>query len=148
MISNYWEELSVANLNANLSEVHNHLLEEMDLPGWLRDIECPFCHLPQPLSSIREFGIKLNPRNLCDIFVQVACYQCQKMDTLYYKRQVADIGEFMELVSNRAPWLTKKPITEEEMYQAKYNNMIEMALERMGKRPVLNTASFSEKKEG
>lgn len=137
MTSNYWEELNIANVNSSLSEIHKHLLDELGLPDWLKDIKCPFCNKVQPLSSIREFGIKLNPKNLCDLFIQVACFDCKKMETLYFRRQVLDIADFIEFVSNKESRLTREPITEQKMSKEGYNNMLEMALEKMKLAPSL-----------
>ena len=126
MINNYWEELNPANINKNINDIHQKVLSEMGLPSWL-SLDCPFCHKPQPITSIREFGLKLNPRNIGDIFVQICCYDCKKMDTLYFRSEVNRLDELIEILSGTRP-LTSEPLIEEEMYKKMYNNLIEKAI--------------------
>jgi len=128
VINNYWEDLKLE--AANMGEIHEALLSEMEIPSWLK-INCPFCKKEQPLRAIREFGIKLNPRNMGDLFIEVCCYSCGQMDTVYFKGEIVKISDFIDFIKDIKKPQTI-PVLEEEMYKKQYNNMIELALERIG----------------
>lgn len=130
MINTYWEELNPSTINKNISELHEKILSEMEVPKWL-NIKCPFCGKEQPLSSIREFGVKLNPRNVGDLFVVVCCTDCKKMDTVYFRKGIEKVTDFIAFLDG-----TKKPETEpfieEDMYKQMYNNLVEKIIAKMG----------------
>lgn len=121
MISNFWEDLKLTDIN----EAHEIILSEMKIPKWM-NLDCPFCNKKLPLNSIREFGVKLNSRNLCDIFVVVCCKDCLKMDTIYFKQEINNIPDFIGFL-NGTKTTASPPVIEEEMYKLHYNNLIEKA---------------------
>ena len=122
MISNTWEELSANNFK-HIGRFHERFLEEMGIPKWM-NLDCPYCNEKLGLHSIREFGLKLNPRNMGDIFVQICCDKCEKMDTLYFKSEANTLSTFAALISGYL--IPKsKPMLEDKMYKANYNNLLE-----------------------
>ena len=126
MINNHWEELNeTSTVLFKKLERQNLLLEKMNFPSWLKNINCPFCVKQQPYSYIRQVGFKLNPRNMGDIFVEVCCYDCGKMDVLYFKSEIEKISDFMGFLDGtKIP--KSPPIVEAKMYEMRYNNMIEI----------------------
>lgn len=128
MINNYWEDLRLEEMK--MGEIHEKLLSEMEIPSWLK-IKCPFCGKEQPLRSIRSFGIKLNPRNMCDIFAEICCYDCKQMDTVYFRDEISKVTDFVDFINDKK--IPKSsPVIEEEMYKAQYNNMLEKAIRKIG----------------
>ena len=123
MKSNIWEERG---LGSNVSEVHENELSDWEMPQWMI-VDCPFCGKKLSHRSVREFGVKLNPRNLGDIFVLVLCEECELMDTLYFRQEVGSVPQLIPFLSgDKNP--VNKPIIEEEMYKMRYNNLIEKKL--------------------
>lgn len=135
MINNYWDDMRNTGTKIDgksFLDIHNQLLSEMEVPKWLV-LKCPFCGKEQPLSSIRSFGVKLNARNMCDIFVELCCYDCIKMDTLYFRSEIEKIPDFIGFLDGtKNP--KSMPIIEEEMYKLQYNNMIEKAVKKLGEK--------------
>lgn len=125
MLNNYWEELKMD----NVSDLHNKKIEEMNIPKWM-NIKCPYCKKEQPLRSIRSFGLKLNSRNIGDLFVEICCYDCKTSNTLYFRSEVNNINDIVEILTKREP--TSKPVIEEEMYAQKYNNLVEWGIKKRG----------------
>ena len=132
MINNYWDDLQTSGVKLGsqyISDIHEKLLSEMEIPKWLM-LKCPFCGKEQPLRSIRSFGVKLNARNMCDIFVELCCYDCKQMDTLYFRSEIEKIPDFIGFLNGtKSPKNT--PVIEEAMYELKYNNMIEKAVTKI-----------------
>lgn len=129
MKNTFWEELSAENINSNINNIHEEILSEMDIPLWMR-IKCPFCGKEQPLRSIRSFGVKLNPRNVGDLFVEICCYDCKLMDTLYFRGEITKVSDFVSYL-NGSKTPESSPVIEEDMYKMQYNNMIEKMLTKM-----------------
>lgn len=127
MKNNYWEELKMN----NISEIHNNKILEMNIPKWMNELKCPYCEKIQPVSSIRQFGMKLNSRNIGDFFLELCCYDCKIMNTLYFRKETKNIGEFIALLTVNSP--VCKPIVEENMYAQRYNNLIEDELNKNNK---------------
>jgi hypothetical protein len=122
MISNTWEELSANNFK-DIGEFHEKFLGEMNIPKWM-NLNCPYCEAKLGLHSIREFGLKLNPRNVGDIFVQICCDECKKMDTLYFRKEVSKLADFAAFICDaRDP--QSEPMLEDVMYKKNYNNLLE-----------------------
>jgi len=120
MQNSYWEELD---MEQSISEYHEQELQKMNIPNWIQAIHCPFCDVEVPLRAIRKISLCLNTRNYGEISVEVACCSCAKMDTLYFKENINDIYDFINLLSNGQP--KSGPMVEESMYKARYNNLIE-----------------------
>lgn len=124
MISNFWEE-------QNMSEIamwHEEALSEMGIPKWLQ-INCPFCQKKLPLRSIRSFGVKLNSRNFCDLFVEVCCDKCSKMDTIYFRQEIEKITDFIGFLTGESSPVSE-PITEQDMFDLKRNNLVERKMSK------------------
>ena len=120
MKNNIWEEQGNPQ---DITDFHEKLLSKMEIPEWMK-LNCPFCGKPLPLRSIRSFGVKFNTRNLGDIVVEVLCDKCAIMDTLYFRKEVSCISEFIEfLAGKKQP--KSKPILEEDMFRQQYNNVME-----------------------
>ena len=129
MINSYWEDLKLE--DSQMGEIHETLLSEMEIPSWLK-IKCPFCNTDQPLRSIREFGIKLNARNMGDLFVVACCYSCKQMDTIYFKSEIVKITDFIDFLKDiKKPH--SPPVVEEKMYKERYNNMLEESIKRISR---------------
>jgi hypothetical protein len=128
MISNTWEELSTNNFK-HIGRFHERFLEEMGIPKWM-NLNCPYCNAKLGLNSIREFGLKLNPRNMGDIFVQICCDKCEKMDTLYFKSEVNKLSDFAVFICDgQSP--KNEPMLEDKMYKENYNNLLEKTYSRL-----------------
>jgi len=123
MINNFWEE---KNMPDKINSFHEELLSKAKIPKWM-NLDCPFCGEKLPLSSIRHFGVKLNTRNMGDIVVEILCTHCKKMDTLYFRKEIEQISDFMGFLSGEKEPINK-PIIEEEMYKLQYNNVVEKML--------------------
>jgi ribosomal protein S27E len=121
MLNNYWEELKMD----NIGEIHNKKISEMGIPKWM-NLKCPYCGKEQPLRSIRSFGVKLNSRNIGDFFVEICCYDCKVSNTMYFRSEIKNIEDVIDLLVRKEP--ISKPIIEEEMYAQKYNNLIEWGI--------------------
>lgn len=124
MLNNYWEELKMN----DISELHSKKISEMNIPKWMSELKCPYCGKTQPLISVRSFGLKLNSRNIGDFFVELCCYECKALNTLYFRSETENVYEVIKLLTERSP--AKKPVIEEEMYAQKYNNLIEWGIKQ------------------
>jgi len=128
MKNNVWEEQRML---TDVSEFHEKIMSDMDLPKWIKDIKCPFCGKDIPLRSIRNIQLCLNTRNFGDIAIEVLCDDCSKMDTLYFREKCKHISDFVNVLlsyddgkrENISP--KSAPILEEEMYKIQYNNVME-----------------------
>lgn len=121
-MSNSWEEIKASGFK-NIAPNHESVLNTMEIPKWM-NVNCPYCNVKLDLRSIREFGLKLNTRNIGDIFVQVCCEECGKMDTLYFKSEANTITEFINIINgNNSP--KSVPMLEDNMYKENYNNLLE-----------------------
>lgn len=106
-----------------LDDFHEKKMKQMNIPKWA-NIICPFCKKELPIRSIRSIGLKFNSRNIGDIFIEILCEHCEKMDTIYFREDVYDIADFISFLKNeKKP--NNLPIIEEEMYKIKYNNLVE-----------------------
>ena len=130
MISNTWEELS-SNGFKNMGATQEEYAKNVGLPKWM-NLDCPYCNAKLGLRSIREFGLKLNPRNFGDIFVQICCDECKKLDTLYFKAEAYTVEEFIGMINGTFQPLAK-PMLEDDMYKANYNNLLDLIHNRMSK---------------
>ena len=116
-------------MKSGLTNLHQKIAEEMDLPDFVKEIKCPHCFKDVELNGIRTIAICLNARNLGDISVEYHCKSCGLMDTLYYRKAVEDkVKNFSEYINNEKKPL-EKPVVEEEMYKLGYNNLVERFLE-------------------
>jgi hypothetical protein len=123
MITNFCEEMKMPN---SIADFHEKVMEGMEIPKWM-NLDCPYCGKKLSLRSIRSFGVKLNTRNLGDIVLEIFCYECSKMDTVYFRSEVEKVSEFIGFLNgNRSP--KNKPVLEVEMYKQKYNNVMEKML--------------------
>jgi hypothetical protein len=120
MLNTFWEEL---NMSDEVLKFHEEELSKWNLPKWV-NIDCPFCGKKQPLRSIRSVSIKFNTRNLGDLALEVCCFDCHRMDTLYFQQEIDKITDVIPfLTGEKEP--KNKPILEEKMYELKYNNVVE-----------------------
>ena len=125
MLNSFWEE---KNMTMDILNYHESISESMGLPAWMHDIVCPFCKVKLPLRAIRSVSLKLNARNIGDVAVEIFCDKCQKMDTVYYAREINTINDLISIL-NGTSRPSAEPIIEEEMYKKQYNNVVEkMAL--------------------
>jgi len=134
--NNYWEEQNMSN---NVSDFHKILMAEMNLPDWIKEIRCPFCNRDLSLISIRNIQLCLNTRNFGDIAIEVLCNDCNKMDTLYFRKGAENISDFINHLmfwDNNDNNPKPDPIIEEEMYKMQYNNVVEEMVNRQIKNGV------------
>ena len=122
MYNNFWEEL---NMKDAIHKTHIEELEKVGLPDWAKFSTCPYCGQPVSVNSVRCIGIKLNTRNIGDIFMEVCCDKCRQMNTLYYRRAAPNIKAFVDLLENKSS-VSGNGIIEEEMYKQNYNNLLEL----------------------
>ena len=120
MLSNFCEE---QHMSDKISQFHEETLKSFNMPKWMK-VKCPFCHKDLPLRSIRSVAMRFNTRNLGDITLEVFCVHCSKMDTLYFKSEVSNILDFIEVLHGNQE-LKSQPILEEDMYKKGYNNVME-----------------------
>jgi hypothetical protein len=124
MKSSFLEELKNAK---TVSELHEKSIEKMSVPEWAKQLNCPFCREKLSLISIRDIGIKLNSRNIGDLYVTVCCEKCRSMDTLYFRNDAKTIQNFCDCLKGiNTP--KSEPIIEEKMYSMQYNNLIENSI--------------------
>ena len=128
MKNNYWEE---QNMSSDIFSFHEESISEMGLPDWVK-LNCPHCDAELSLRSLRTIGMKLNTRNKGDLIVEVCCSECRIMDTIYFRRQIREIKDFIALLDGlESP--DCPPVVEEEMYKLRYNNVMEeMAVKKRG----------------
>ena len=127
MHNNSYEELvSPKTQSEVINETHEAILtKQIGMPTWLKDITCPYCKDPLSSTAIRSIGVKLNPRNIGDLFVEFLCMKCKMGNILYFKKEIRCMLDMCDLLIDRYPPQEKNPITEEEMYKQKYHNTIE-----------------------
>ena len=125
MKNNYWEE---QNMKTSITDFHETVLEKMEIPEWI-NVKCPYCKSDLDLNSIRSFGIKLNTRNLGDLFVEIHCKSCQIMDTVYFRSEINKIQDFIGFLSGEST-PQNEPILEKEMYEMNYNNVFQKMIEK------------------
>lgn len=114
-----------------IESCHNALLKTMGIPKWML-LKCPYCKADLPLTSIRTVGFKLNTRNVGDIFVEVLCNSCKRMDTLYFRQEISKVTDFIGfLTGDKTP--INAPVLESDMYSANYNNLLENPLYRQAR---------------
>lgn len=101
---------------------HEHTMNQSGLPEWLVNLTCPFCRSELPLRGIRSIALKLNSRNFGDIAVELYCYNCRCMDTVYLQGACNDLDAFVECLRGVTP--EAGPITEEKMYSLQYHNIV------------------------
>jgi len=115
-------------MRSSIQDFHEAQIDKIDIPQWIKDINCPFCSKDIPLRSIRNIQLCLNTRNFGDVAVEVLCDECSQMDTLYFRERIKNISDFCEyLEGNKTP--NEKPLIEEDMYKASYNNIVEKMAE-------------------
>lgn len=115
------------NNKKDIAELHDHAVQDFNLPNWLPKT-CPLCHEDLPPRGIRSVSLKLNSRNIGDIAVEFYCDICGQMDTLYFRQNVKTTKEFSDIMNGIVPISINElnpPLTEDAMFDAKYNNLIE-----------------------
>lgn len=128
MLNNFWEEQTMTNIIHNY---HENEIKKMDLPKWITNISCLFCGAKLDLISIRTISFCLNTRNFGDLVVEIVCNTCSRMDSLYFREGIANIKDFVNVLTESEPKVD--PIIEEEMYKNQYNNIVEkMVMEQGG----------------
>jgi hypothetical protein len=122
MQNNFYEEKYMKDEVINS---HRKAIDELGLPGWLKEIDCPHCSARINPEGIRNLSLCLNSRNIGDICVEYHCRDCGIMDSVYYRSAVnSRITEFSSYINGyKKP--ESKPVVEEEMYKLRYNNLIE-----------------------
>jgi len=121
MESNFWEE---QRMQDPLLKSHTDKAEKMQLPEWIREIECPFCNEQVSLRAIRNIQLCLNTRNFGEIAIQVFCDDCKKMDTLYFRTKIDHVNDFVGYLKGQSE-MSSDSVLEEDMYRMNYNNVLE-----------------------
>jgi len=109
--------------NDIISLKHEKMCEEVKFPQWIKDIRCPFCQTELNHRSVRKVILNTNTRNFGDISVEVFCYDCGKMDTVYFRGLADNMDEFINYLKDKKP--ESDCIVEEDMYKMQYNNVVE-----------------------
>jgi len=107
------------------------LMKEMKLPDWIKRIKCPFCNKDLPLRSIRNIQLCLNARNFGEIAIEVMCDVCDKLDTIYFRTKIKDMNHFADYLNGHYQFGGKSFI-ERDMYNEKYNCVVEEMLKQRG----------------
>jgi hypothetical protein len=128
MINNYWEEQSMEN---HLLSFHEKQMEKMNLPDWIKEIHCPFCHKELILRSIRNVQLCLNTRNFGEVAIEVFCDDCKKMDTVYFRTKMDSIADFADSLQGSYS-MPSNYVLEEKMYKMNYNNILEQMVKNKG----------------
>lgn len=126
----------IPEMDANSSEELEKIMQALDseisnmaLPSWVCQGKCPFCECSFTPRSIRNIGLCLNARNIGDIKVEILCDNCKQMETLYFRENIENIKEFCDFISGVRRPITQS-LTEENMYRAQYNNVLERTLSK------------------
>lgn len=134
MPSNYCEEKDINKMIRSFQEEN---ISNMGLSDSILDIKCPYCGDKIEKGSIRNVGLCLNTRNLGDISVQIFCFKCSLMETLYFKEEVKNVKEFFDYISG-AEVLKSKPLTEGNMYSSGNNNTVDNMLIDMSEKKIMS----------
>jgi len=118
-------------MSSDVINFHEKLAGEMNLPEWIKNIRCPFCNKNLPLRSIRNIQLCLNARNFGEIAVQVICDACNKMDTVYYRTNIRNMSGFVDYLTGHFQ-VGINPTLEKEMYNQKYNCVVEEMIKQKG----------------
>jgi hypothetical protein len=128
-MNSWWEDLD---MSEELKKFHEHAVELMDLPHWA-EIDCPFCNKKLSKRSIRSIQMLFNARNIGDIAMEFCCDDCKKMDVLYFRKAVKNTSEFAEFMNPDTNYDVilghSQMYLENDMYDLKYNNLIEKMME-------------------
>jgi len=108
---------------ADITDYHRFLTEDTSkIPEWAC-ITCPHCGKSIQKGNVRKIGMCFNARNFEDIFLEFICDECKIMETVYFRKALAE-KSLPELLNDpRGP--DSVPMTEDEMYKAGYNNVME-----------------------
>jgi hypothetical protein len=124
--SAYEELVNPKSQSEIIDEAHSAILtKDLGIPTWLKELTCPYCKETLAATAIRSIGIKLNPRNVGDLFVEFLCMKCKMGNILYFKKEIRCMLDMCDLLIDKYPPQEKNPIIEEEMYKQKYHNTIE-----------------------
>ena len=126
-MTNFWEEQS---MDAMIKSYHEQIVTDFGLSEWLHELKCPFCKTQLATTAIRSFGFRTNTRNFGDLFVEFACEDCEKLDTLYFQSEVENFSDFVDFCDKQHP-PTSDPLIEADMYKANYNNAVERMAEEI-----------------
>lgn len=120
MLNNFCED---SLMSKDLLEFHEKILNNYEIPQSLKKINCPYCKKDMPIIAIRSISIKLNPRNVGDVSIEVFCPYCEKMDVLYFNEDINNIQEFADLLMGKKT-LKTEAMLEDLMYKKNYNNAL------------------------
>ena len=107
------------------------LMQEMNLPEWIKKIQCPFCHKDLSLRSIRNIQLCLNARNFGEIAIEVMCNVCDRLETIYFRTKIRNMDRFVEYLNGHCSF-EGKSFLERDMYDEKYNCVVEEMLKQRG----------------
>jgi primosomal protein N' len=117
-MNNYWED---KDMSEKIKKFHDETIKNTNIPEWSR-INCPFCTQKLSHRSVRNIQLCLNTKNYGDIAVEFCCDECSKMDTIYFKTGIRTIQEFCNQINSNT--INVKHISEAEMYDMQYNNIL------------------------
>ena len=121
-MNSWWEDLE---MSQELKDFHEKTVNEMEIPDWAI-VDCPFCGKRLSKRSIRSIQLLFNARNIGDVAIEFCCDDCSKMDTLYFRKVCQHVEDFAFLLSpSCCNCPANEPITEEKMYDLRYNNLVE-----------------------
>ena len=122
MKNNFYEEKY---MKSEVIKTHRDAVNGLNIPNWLKDLDCPHCDAKLKPEGIRNVSICLNAKNIGDICVEHHCSECGIMDSIYFRGAVKScISEFCDYINgDREP--EAEPVVEEEMYKLRYNNLVE-----------------------
>lgn len=114
--------------NDKLKDFHTLSIQNLSLPKWILELECPFCHQKLTSYSIRGIVFKTNPRNIGDVSVEFMCENCKCGDSLYIRKVFDDSKDIANIINGEKDVDPKTAVIEEKMYKQMYNNSLEKML--------------------
>ena len=112
-----------------LLKLHGEQVGKMELPEWIKEIECPLCKKQVSLRAIRKIQLCLNTRNFGEVAIEVFCDDCRNMDTLYFRTKMDHISDFIACLRGLCT-MPLDPVLEEDMYKMNYNNMLDIMINK------------------
>jgi len=128
MLNDYCEEMD---MEKRILDFHEQELSKFEIPRWMREIHCPFCDAELELKSFRNIRLCFNARNIGDIAIEVLCYKCNKMDSVYFREDIKNLCDFTALIDKcDGSGPQSSPIVEAKMFKMMYNNLVEKMMEQ------------------
>lgn len=111
----------------NVDSFRTQCIEEMNLPAFVDNLNCPYCNEKLTKDCIRSITFKTNSRNMGDICVEFLCSKCGHGNYFYFREQFETSADIVAIMSGEKK-IEVEPILEDDMYKMQYNNALEKLL--------------------